>query len=75
MTPIQVKLRELRERAGLSQRDLSVRAGVRQAAISHLETGRAQRIDLNVMERLCKALSCDPADLLNLTPGQRKRRR
>lgn len=57
----------MRERAGLSQSALSDKAGVRQAAISHIETGRAKRIDLDVLERLCRALGATPAELLTLT--------
>lgn len=64
MTPIHVGLRALRERAGLSQSALSEKAGVRQAAISHIETGKVRRIDLNVLDRLCRALGTTPADIL-----------
>jgi putative transcriptional regulator len=72
--PIRVSLRDLRERAGLSQAALSDKAGVRQAAISHIETGKAQRIDIDVLERLCRALHCKPADLLRLVSKRSGRR-
>lgn len=73
VTPISVALRELRQQAGLSQRELGRKAGVRHAAISHIETGKAQRIDLDVLERLCRALRCEPADVLRFSPRARKR--
>lgn len=34
------RLRELREQAGLSQKDLADKAGLSQAAVAHLEQGR-----------------------------------
>lgn len=67
MSPIQVELRELRERAGLSQSKLSDKAGVRQAAISHIESGRVKRVDLDVLDRLCRALKTTPGELLTLS--------
>jgi hypothetical protein len=61
---------------GLSQRQLSGPAGVRQAAISHLESGRARRIDLDVLDRLCWALHGDDAHRHVIrAEDQRERRR
>lgn len=64
MTPIVVRLRELREACGLSQLELSERAGVRQATISELESGKKQRLDFGILDRLCAALGVDPGELL-----------
>ncbi len=65
MTPIVLKLKELRTAAGLTQIELAKRAGVRQATISALEGGNARRLDLAVVERLAKALKLKRAtDLL-----------
>lgn len=73
MSPIYVDLREARQKAGLSQRELAAKAGVRHAAISHIETRKAQRIDLDLLERLCRALGVEPATLLRMTPRARRR--
>jgi len=70
MTPIVVRLRELRIARGLSQQELSERAGVRQAAISEIESGKRRRVDLEVLDRLCVALGVQPGELL-----ERERRR
>jgi transcriptional regulator with XRE-family HTH domain len=65
MTPIVVRLRELRTAKGWSQLELAERAKVRQATISGLESGTARRLDLAVVERLAKALGLRKAtDLL-----------
>lgn len=74
MTPIRVRLRELRAKRGLSQQALGERAGVRQATISDLESGKSQRADFAVLDRLARALDVDIGDLLEREPEKRRRR-
>jgi len=64
MSPIRVRLRELRDAKGWSQQRLGEEAGVRQATISELETGATQRADFAVLDRLAQALGCEPGELL-----------
>jgi transcriptional regulator with XRE-family HTH domain len=64
VTPIEVKLREYRERKGLSQAQLGKLAKVRQGTISDLETGKGRRVDLDVLERLAAALGVKATSLL-----------
>lgn len=73
VSPILVRLREVRQAAGLSQPALSRKAHVRQATISGLETGRIQRLDLAVLDRLCRALAISPAELLDRLPRAPRR--
>lgn len=68
MTPVQVRLRELRQARGLTQEALSERANVPQPTISQLETGKQQRADFAVLERLARALGVQIGDLLVLEP-------
>lgn len=74
MTPLTIRLRELREAAGLSQLALAEAAGVRQATISALETGKARRIDFTTVERLGKALKVDPHQLFETVPPAKRSR-
>ena len=70
VTPIHVKLRELREARGLSQEALGELANVRQAAISQMESGTRRRIDLAILERLAAALGVEEiGELLVLERG------
>ena len=46
MTPIRLRIRELREAKGWSQAELAERAGTRQATISEYETGTTTRPDV-----------------------------
>lgn len=69
MTPIRLRLRELRRARGWSQTELARRAGVRQATVSHLESGAAAKLSLEVLERLADALQVDPGYLLVRVSG------
>jgi transcriptional regulator with XRE-family HTH domain len=65
MTPIIVRLRFFRERAGLSQYRLARLADVPQSTISRIEAGVTPAIDLRQLERLADVLEVKrPGDLL-----------
>ncbi len=64
VTPISVRLRELREVKGWSQAELARRSGVNQAVISRLESSETQSIKFPNLEKLAKALGCDPGYLI-----------
>ena len=64
MTPIAIRLREWREKRGLTQNELADMADTRQATVSGLETGQTQRIEFDLLQRLAKALRCKPKDLI-----------
>jgi DNA-binding Xre family transcriptional regulator len=59
-------VRELREQRGLSQQALGDLADVRQATISELESGKKQRLDFEILERLAVALNVEIGELLIL---------
>jgi transcriptional regulator with XRE-family HTH domain len=60
MTPLRIRLRELRLAKGLTQVELARKAGIRQATVSGLETGRTKRVDFPVLERLAAVLGVAP---------------
>ncbi len=62
--PLVLRLREWREKRGLTQVELARKVGVRQATISRLETEESRRIELDVLDRLLRVLRCKPNDLL-----------
>ena len=53
----------MREAAGLSQAELATKADLAQSEISRIET-KATMISLDVLNRLCRALKCEPGDIL-----------
>lgn len=71
MSPVTLKVRELRESLGLSQAQLAEAVGVRQATISDIETGKAKTLRLALLEGLAFALKVPARDLI----GETKRRK
>ena len=63
MTPVEIRLREVRKSAGLTQAQVAKKAGMAQGEISRIESSSTM-ISLDVLDRLCRALKCEPGDLL-----------
>ncbi len=64
MTPITLRVKELRVAKGWSQAKLADRAEIRRATVSAIEANQTTGIDFDTLERLGKALGCDPAFLI-----------
>ena len=83
MTSLSIRLKEVREAKRINQSELAERAGTRQGTISLLESGKTRRVDLDLLERLARALGVSPAALIALDgtvaakgrTGPEKRRR
>lgn len=55
----QMMLKELEEKTGIAMNNLSV-----------LKTGKAKAIRFSTLDEICKALNCQPGDLLEYVPGE-----
>ncbi len=75
MTPTVLRLKALREAAGLSQAALAERAGVRRETLNRLENGRSGRITLELLDRLATALGVLPGELVERRPAAKKGKR
>lgn len=64
-------LRRLRHAKGLSQEDLAYSANVNRSYLSKVEKG-ATYVGLEIIWKLAKALSAEPAELLRLPTKRRK---
>ena len=53
------RLREYRERAGMSQLELAERSGVARAYINMLESGKRENPGLETVQRLARGLGID----------------
>jgi putative transcriptional regulator len=48
----------------ISLGDLAVQVGITNANLSILKTGKAKAVRLETLEAICKALHCQPGDIL-----------
>lgn len=61
-------------RRKMSSQELAERIGITQANLSILKTGKAKAIRFSTLEAICKALDCQPGDILEFKnePGEEK---
>jgi transcriptional regulator with XRE-family HTH domain len=67
MTPVVLRIRDARLKKGWTQTELAKRAGVRRATINQLESRRAQRVNLETLGKIAKALGVATLTLLRET--------
>ena len=48
----------------MTSRELAEKVGIMEANLSILKTGKAKAIRFSTLEALCKALECQPGDIL-----------
>ena len=48
----------------MQSQELAEKIGITQANLSILKTGKAKAIRFSTLEAICKALNCQPADIL-----------
>lgn len=63
--PIRVTLDDLIVRKGLKARDLAAKVGLSETQLSLFRSGKVKGIRFRTLARLCAALDCRPADLLD----------
>ncbi|AQX11519.1 helix-turn-helix transcriptional regulator [Elizabethkingia meningoseptica] len=51
----------------MQSQELAEKIGITQANLSILKTGKAKAIKISTLEALCKALDCQPGDILEYT--------
>jgi putative transcriptional regulator len=61
---IKIRLRERLEERERTLYWLSMQSGVRYATVWKLSRGEVGRLNLDVLDRICETLDCQPGDLL-----------
>lgn len=51
---IGTKIKQLRERKNISQRDLAIKLGIGQTTLGTIESGNTDKIDFLLMDKICK---------------------
>ncbi|ADJ26471.1 MAG: helix-turn-helix transcriptional regulator [Dehalococcoides mccartyi] len=58
---------------GMNKQDLKRLSGISTTSIAKL--GKGENITTDVLLKICKALNCDVADIMEVTPGNGKTKR
>ena len=75
MSPLRLRVRELREALGLTQAELATRADIRRATVNRIENAKVTSIDMDVLERLADVLGVEPGFLIVRVEPRRPRSR
>lgn len=67
---IKIKLDDLIEKQGISKNKLAHRAEMQRTQLNQYCKGTVTRLDTAVLARLCNALDCQVADLLEYIPSK-----
>ena len=68
--PIVVNLDVMMARRKMSLNELSQRVDITLANLSILKNNRAKAVRFTTLEAICRALDCQPGDLLEYVPEQ-----
>lgn len=66
--PIIINVDVMLAKRKMQSQELAEKIGITQANLSILKTGKAKALKLSTLEAICKALECQPADLLEYKP-------
>lgn len=65
---IKFELKVMLAKREMTQRDLAERTGIRPPTISALSLGTIKHIPVDVLDKICDALECQPADIMRHVP-------
>lgn len=67
---VKITLKSIRNKRSLSQEKLAVLSGVSVSYIQKIEQNSIKRLSLEVLDKLCRVLSCQVADLLEYSEDE-----
>ena len=70
--PIIVNLDVMMAKRKISLNELSERVGLTLSNLSILKTGKAKAIRFSTLEAICRALDCQPSDILEYVKDEKK---
>lgn len=68
--PIIVNVDVMLARRKMSSTELAEKVGITPVNLSILKTGKAKAVRFSTLSALCKALDCQPGDILEYRPGE-----
>ncbi len=70
--PIIVNVDVMLAKRKMSSTELAEKIGITTANLSILKTNKAKAIRFSTLEEICKALNCQPGDILEYLPAEEK---
>ncbi len=70
--PIIVNVDVMLAKRKMSSTELAEKIGITTANLSILKTNKAKAIRFSTLEEICKALNCQPGDILEYVPPDEK---
>ena len=68
--PIIINIDVMLARRKMSSGELAEKVGITPANLSILKCGKAKAIRISTMEAICRALDCQPGDILEYRPDE-----
>ena len=68
--PIVINIDVMLARRKMSSGELAEKVGITPANLSILKCGKAKAIRITTMDAICRALDCQPGDILEYRPGE-----
>lgn len=65
---IRIKLAEIMESKHISMNQLSFRTEMQRTQLRNYRDNKIQRLDIDILKRICYVLECDLHDLIEYTP-------
>ena len=67
---IRIHLKEILEERNISLNQLSFRAEMQRTQLRNYRDNKIQRLDIDILKRLCYVLDCDLHDLIEYIPAE-----
>ena len=65
---IGIKIKQKRKSLSLTQLELADKVGLTESSISRYESGKISTMPTSTVNKICKVLNIEPAELLGITP-------
>ena len=69
--PIIINIDVMLAKRKMQSQELAEIIGITQANLSILKTGKAKALKITTLEAICKALNCQPGDLIEYIEGEK----
>ena len=67
---VELKLKEVMDERGISRNQLAKRIDARFEVVGKWYKGEVEKMDLDILARICYALDCTTEDLIRYVPGE-----